>query len=167
MIKIPSSKEILNMLIADFSQIINTIKAHKGYEQHSTVPSLAIEFAGQRIKRNRKRWKTTETDTGVTIRYKIDDVIYTFELNAQIPETQINLLDQIISFVLNNPYRTDSNGEQLELSITPFEFHEETDKQGINKYRAVLTVKSISILDKNYQKIPVNTEVIFSWKQKN
>jgi len=162
MIKMPSSQEILNMLVADFSQIINTTKAHKGYGQHSIAPALAIEFAGQNIKRNRKRWRTTETEAEITIRYKIDDIIYTFELNAQISENQIDLLDQIVSFVLNNPYKTDSNGEQLELSITPFEFQEETDKQGINKYRTVLTVKGISVLDKNYPKIPVNTEVIFS-----
>ena len=162
MIKMPGSQEILNMLVAEFSQIINTTKAHKGYGQHSTIPALAFEFAGQRIKRNRKRWKTTETNTGITIRYKIDDFIYTFELNAQIPESQINLLDEIVSFVLNNPYRTDSNGEQLELSITPFEFQEETDKQGITKYRATLTVKGISVLDKEYPKIPVYMEVTFS-----
>ncbi len=162
MIKMPGSQEILNMLVADFSQIINTTKAHKGYGQHSTVPSLAVEFAGQRIKRNRKRWRTTETDTGITIRYKIDDFIYTFEINAQVPESQINLLDQIVSLILNNPYKTDSNGEQLELSITPFEFQEETDKQGVNKYRATLTVKGISVLDKEYPKIPVKTEVTFS-----
>ena len=162
MIKMPSSEEILNMLVADFSQIINTTKAHKGYGQHSVAPALAIEFAGQNIKRSRKRWKTIETDTGITIRYKINDFTYTFELNAQVPESQINLLDQIISLILNNPYKTDSNGEQLELSITPFEFQEETDKQGINKYRATLTVKGISVLDKEYPKISVNTEVTFS-----
>ncbi len=162
MIKMPGSQEILNMLITDFSQIINTTKAHKGYGQHSVVPTLAIEFAGQSIKRSRKRWRTAETDTDVTIRYKIDDFIYTFELNALLPESQINLLDQIVSFILNNPYKTDSNGEQLELSMTPFEFQEETDKQGISKYRAVLTVKGISVLDKTYPKIPVNTEVVFS-----
>ncbi len=162
MIKMPGSQEILNMLIADFSQIINTTKAHKGYGQHSVAPTLAIEFAGQNIKRNRKRWRTTETDTDITVRYKIDDFIYTFELNALISESQTGLLDQIVSTVLNNPYKTDSNGEILQLHINPFEFQEETDKQGINKYRTVLTVKGISVLDKNYPKIPVNTEVVFS-----
>ncbi|SNZ08306.1 hypothetical protein SAMN06265182_1262 [Persephonella hydrogeniphila] len=150
------------MLVNEFSQVINTTKAHRGYAQHSVVPSLSIEFSGQSIKTNRKRWRTTETSTDVTIRYKVNDFLYTFELNALVPENQINLLDQIVSAVVNNPYKTDSNGEQLELSITPFEFQEETDKQGINKYRAVLTVKGISVLDKNYPKIPVNTEVTFS-----
>jgi hypothetical protein len=162
MIKMPSSQEILNMLVADFSQIINTIKAHKGYGQHSTAPTLSIEFAGQNIKRNRKRWRTIETDTEITIRYKIDDFIYTFELNALVPEREIDLLDQIVSAIINNPYKIDSNEEVLELSITPFEFQEETGKQGINKYRTVLTVKGISVLDKNYPKITVNTEVVFS-----
>ncbi len=161
MIKMPSNQEILNMLVTDFSQIINTTKAHKGYGQHSTIPSLAIEFAGQNIRRNRKRWRTIETDIDITIRYKVDDFTYTFELNALVSESQINLLDQIVSFVLNNQYKVDSNGEQLELSITPFEFQEETDKHEINKYRTVLTVKGISVLDKNYPKIPVNTEVSF------
>jgi len=161
MIKIPSVSKITNMLITDFSQIINTTKAYRGYQQNAVVPSIIIQFTGQNIKRNRKRWRTIETDTEITIRYKIDDFIYTFELNALIPEKEINLLDQIVSAVINDPYKIDSNGEILELSITPFEFQEETNKQGINKYRAVLTVRGISVLDKNYPKIPVITEVKF------
>ena len=159
MIEIVGVKGILDMLVKDFSKILPTYVANLGYSQPVKYPSLTIEFAGQSIRRNRKRWRTTEKKESITVRYKIDEITYTFHLYALIPEIKAKLLDQIVGYIVNNSRKLDKNGEVIELSINPFEFLEEGDKEGLKKYGTSLTAKGISVMDIHYPKIPVNWRI--------